>query len=374
MDPNDAPAAADAQVASDASPTPPEPTPMDAVSRAFDAVEAMDKGEPEKPAAKPEGEAPAEGARERNPDGTFKAKAPDPAKADGEDAEKALADANKGADKDAEKKPDADTALKADDGFTEPPSRFSADAKAAWKDAPAPVRAEVHRAVKELEAGVEKYRNDAQAFDQIRDFDTLARQHNTSIRTALENYTNLERTIASDPIKGLQAVCDYAGVSLRDVAAHVMGQAPDANASQQDATIRELRQHITSLEQKLDGVSTSISEQKNSAVLKDVEAFAAANPRFDELSEEISRQIKGGFDLAEAYRRAELLNPVPQATQAEADAAVQPAPKPDPSAQTRKGSLSVTGSPGAGSDPGNRTPPSSAHDALDRAFGQLGIG
>jgi hypothetical protein len=52
-------------------------------------------------------------------------------------------------------------------GHAEPPARFSADAKAAWATAPEAVRAETHRALKELSDGLSQYQ---QVFEPLKPF------------------------------------------------------------------------------------------------------------------------------------------------------------------------------------------------------------
>lgn len=327
-----------------------EATPRDAIERAFAKLDAEDDAISE---PKPEGD------RKRGPDGRFVAsEAADVQEADDAKEER------------PEQVPETKAAAEKT-GFAEPPARFSAEAKAAWAAAPEPVKAEIHRAVREMEAGIEKHRAAAQEWDAIREFDDLAKRHNTSVKTALTNYVRLDTEMAKDPIKGLDLVAQQFGMTLRQVAEHVLGQPADQTQHQNEAIIMELRRELAGLKEQLGGVSTTIQEQRNASVQREVEAFAADHPRFDELSEEIARQIGAGFTLAEAYRRAELLNPVQTPAQAPA---VEAAPKPDLAAQTRKGSLSLNGAPSSGSNPAHRKPPSSARDALDRAFGQLGIG
>jgi hypothetical protein len=73
--------------------------------------------------------------------------------------------------------------------------------------------------------------------------------------------------------------------------------------------------------------------------------------------------------LDEAYESASRLKPAAVAS------AQVPAPqvqKPDFSAQTQKGQLSVKGSPSAGSNPDNRKPPATSRDAVRRALAQVG--
>ncbi len=253
------------------------------------------------------------------------------------------------------------------------PARFSADAKAAWTTAPDPVKAEVNRAIKEMEAGIEKHRQSAEAFEPVRKYADMARQGGTTLDKALEAYVGMETMLRQDPIKGLNAVCENMGLSLRDVAAHVLGQTPDQAASQSDATVRELKAEIASLKQQVGGVTQTFAQQRESATVEQITAFASqpGHERFDELADEIAFYLTHKTkDLSEAYALADRMNPAPAAS-APQPAAI-PAPAPDLSAQTRKGSLSITGAPSPGSDPANRQPSSSIKDALKRAIATAG--
>lgn len=319
-----------------------EPTPRGAIDRAFASLDAVE---------------PVADDKSRGPDGKFAPKQAEPVAGP---AEKVA----------SEQKPvDAiDDASKPVATFAEPPKRFSPDAKAAWDKAPEPVRAEITRAVTELEKGLSEYQ---QRWEPIKRFDEMARQHGTTIDKAMANYVGIEQKLDADPIAGLSQICDNMGFSLRDVAAHILGQAPDQAASATDATTRALKQEIAALKQELGGVTTTIKSQTEQATLKQIEAFSADKPRFDELADDIaffldSRRAK---DLQDAYELAERLNPAPQ-TMAPAPAATTAPAEP---AQPRKGNLSLSGAPSAGSNPATRKPPSSARSALDDAFARVGI-
>ena len=255
------------------------------------------------------------------------------------------------------------------------PARFSPDAKAAWVTAPEPVKAEVTRAIKEMEAGIEKHRASAEAFEPVRKYADMARQGGTTLDKALEAYVGMENMLRQDPIKGLNAVCENMGLSLRDVAAHVLGQTPDQTASQSDATVRELKAEIAALKQQVGGVTQTFAQQRENATIEQITAFASKpeHARFDELADDIAFFLQSGKtqDLSEAYALAERLNPAPASAPAPQTAAI-PAPAPDLTAQTRKGSLSITGAPSPGSNPANRQPSSSIKDALKRAQAAAG--
>jgi hypothetical protein len=265
-----------------------------------------------------------------------------------------------------------------------PPERFSPDAKTAWETAPEPVKAEVHRAIRELEQGHQKYKADAEAYSEIREYDQLAKQVGTSVKDALSRYTGLEKRLtSSDENIKAQAVAEvlqYAGLNPRQYAAYISGQTPDEVQTQHDTTISTLQREIAALKQQVGGVTTTIQDQRTNALMSDIAKFADAHPRFDEHGETIAKLISTGMaaDISEAYDMAERLNPAPVQVQTQTQPAPVVAPVPDTTkddlkAQTLKGSKSVAGAPTPGSNPGGKgNPSSSIREALKRAAAAAG--
>lgn len=257
---------------------------------------------------------------------------------------------------------------------SEAPSRFSEDAKKEWATAPESVRRETERAIKELTDGFQKYKQSAERDQSLSEFHEMAQKSGTDVKTALQRYTALEQLCRQDLVKGLSAVCENVGVSLRDVAAHVLNQKPEEQASQQDATIRELRQTVARLEQQVGGVTQTIEQQREQATLTEINKFASEHPRFEELAEDIAFFMKSGRakDLPEAYQLAERLNPAP-AGQAKETAPAASSAAPEPPVHPDKGQKSINGAPSTGSTPAAKKRTSKSLDeALDRAFGQAG--
>jgi len=253
--------------------------------------------------------------------------------------------------------------------FHEAPKRFSDDAKAAWQTAPEPVRAEIHRAVKELETGLNQYR---ETIEPLKPYIQLAQQHNTTIDKALNQYISLERSLkSSDPTQknaALNDVFQAAGLNPREWAAQILGQTPDQVQSQQDNVIRELRTQIGQLQQQIGGVTQTFQQQREQSTLAEVNKFAEEHPRFEELADDIAFFMKTGraSTLSEAHDLAERLNPAP--VKAPVETPVIPAIAAD--AHT-KGSKSISGSPSPGSSPAaKKTPSPSIRGALERAMAQ----
>ncbi|MFZ5676318.1 MAG: hypothetical protein ACOZAM_25440 [Pseudomonadota bacterium] len=261
----------------------------------------------------------------------------------------------------------------------EPPARFSLDAKAAWKNVPDAVKGEVGRAFRELETGLNQYQ---QAFEPLKPYYLMAQQRGVSVADALRNYVALDQALVSDePTERLAAIehlLDCAGVSPKEYAAFIMGQPADQARSDHDRTIRELRQHVTYLQNQLGGVAQSIQQRHEDEALRQVEAFADTNPRLKEpdLQNTVLRllETRMATDLQSAYDMATRLNPVSVGdARIMAAASTAATTKPNP-AQTRNGNLSITGAPGSGSNPAKRRAPATARESVDTAFASLGLG
>jgi hypothetical protein len=274
-------------------------------------------------------------------------------------------------------KPSAEaTPAPAKQSFTasEAPSRFSDDAKKEWATAPESVRKETERAIKELTDGFQKYKASAERDSTLNEFHEMAKASGKELSGVVREYVNMENKLRTDLLGGLNDICERVGVSMRDVAAHVMGQKPEEQASHQDATIRELKQQIGRLEQQLGGVTQTIEQQREQATLTEINKFAAEHPRFEELAEDISFFLKSGRakDLPEAYQLAERLNPAPEAAPTEKPPAASSA-APEPPVHPDKGSKSINGAPSPGSTPAaKKRVTKSLDESLNAAFGRVG--
>lgn len=264
----------------------------------------------------------------------------------------------------------------------DPPARFTPDVKGKWAELPENVRGEVSRMERELTQGYEKHKVAAERDATLNEFHEMAKQSGKDLRSVVAEYVNTENILRKDVVGGLDAICQKLGVSLKDVAAHVMGQPADQTASKQDATIRELRQQNTTLETRLNRLEGGFHQQREQSTLTEINKFAQEHPRFEELAEDIAvlmrpvRDEKGQIispgrakDLPEAYQLAERLNPAPAK-------ALDPVPAKDTvidlSAQTEKGQKSINGSPGSGSFPAATKPSNSIKEALRKAAAAAG--
>lgn len=263
---------------------------------------------------------------------------------------------------------------------TAAPERFSNDAKAVWDTAPEPVKAEVDRMHREMTQGIEKHRASAEKFETIRNFDDMAARSGTDLKTALTRYTQLEGLLRQNPLKGLEAVCDNIGVSLKDVARIVLEQPADQVQSQSDTTIRELRQTVEQLKQQVGGIGQHFQQQAQTTLQDHIAKWAEDRPHFEIIAPHIAAEMRdGAASLDEAEQRVlqkypQLASVVKASKSPPADpaAAASSAAAPDLSAQTEKGNKSIKGAPSSGSEPAAQPRSSSIKEALKRAAARAG--
>ncbi|WKA31603.1 hypothetical protein [Bradyrhizobium roseum] len=360
----------------------------DALDRAAAKVDAKDKGAPAGKDAKEAAKDPAKGADLVRDDKTGKFAPKDPAAAkDGKDA--AAAPPAKPAVDPAAKQAVADPAAKpaaaADPSAPKhaAPARFSEDAKAVWDTAPEPLRAEVARMERELTAGLEKHKASAAKFETIKEFDEMAARGGTDLKTALTKYTQMEGLLRQNPLKGLEAVCENIGVSLKDVARIVLEQPADQAQSQADATIRDLKGKIAQLEEKVGGVTQHFQKQSEDALQEHIGKWAESRQHYFEIiAPHVAAEMQdGAVDLDDAEARVFQKHPA-LAVLAKQGAKPAPDPVPDPAAstaadpdleaQTLKGKKSITGAPSPGSNPAAKKRSKSIDEAIDAAFAAAG--
>jgi hypothetical protein len=252
----------------------------------------------------------------------------------------------------------------------EAPSRLSPEAKAAWATLPPAVKADVHRTIREMEGGIEKYRNEASRWQtDVAPYEQLAQQYGMDIKGVLADYEGMARMMSTNPVQVFDTLAKRHGFTLQDVAANVLGQDLDDYAKQTSQEIARLQQENMELKRQ----TQTYTQRQQQEVQSFISDFAVKNPRYGELEPQIAAILRSGLvtaseprtRLQEAYEIADRLKPAPRTVQAPQNPALAD--------QTRKGQLSITGAPGTGSNPANRKTPASAREALDRAFDQYGL-
>jgi hypothetical protein len=232
--------------------------------------------------------------------------------------------------------------------YRDPPPRISERAKKDWDTAPESVRGDYHRLHQEAEGIHRHYKGVAEAYMPIAQYDQMARQHGTTLDKALASYTGIEQKLRSDPVAGLDTIVHNLGltdpqtgkrIDLRDIAYHVLSQSPEQLKQIQQGNVQTATQHqMGALYQEISGLKQALhqmhTEKQFVQTRSAVDQFAESHPRFDELGDLIETELKLGFDMETAYRRAELLRPGNTVAQTHTTPA-----------QTRPVDRSISGSP-----------------------------
>jgi hypothetical protein len=234
--------------------------------------------------------------------------------------------------------------------YRNPPQRMSNAAKAEWSATPESVRGDFHRMHKEFSAAFQRYRADHAAMNGIRPYHDLATRQGTNLPTALRNYVGIENKLRKDLVGGLDVIVnnlnlrtpDGRRLGLRDVAYYIASQSPQQHqmtqARNHQAALAQQMRQIQHNQQQLARQHAQMQYmQAYHRTRSAVDRFAEANPRLDELAPFIERELRLGFDLPTAYRRAALLKPTAAQTRGTATAP-----------QTRKADRSISGAPDGG--------------------------
>lgn len=255
------------------------------------------------------------------------------------------------------------------------PARFSSEAKAAWATTPPAVQAEIGRAFGELEKGLNEYRA---KYEPIRAVAEMAEAQGQTLADVINHYTGIERLLAQDPLQGLDRICQNMGMSLRDVAAHVMGQpAPEVpqQVAQLSGRLREAEGELA----RYRAAERRQQEQAQSKAMETVSSFAAEAPRFAELEATIAGVLTSNLmrrtgdalaDLKTAYGIAERL--IPGSAPAPVAAPAATAATPPPAAHApKKAGISIDGAPG--SNPSVAPRSKTTREAVMRAAQAAGL-
>ena len=265
--------------------------------------------------------------------------------------------------------------------YGQPLARMSKQAKAEWDKTPESVRADMHRMHNEFGKAFLQYRGDHDAMNEIRPFAEMARQQGTSLKHALTNFTQMESKLRADPIGALDVIVnnlnlktdDGQRISFHDLCWHVVNQTPEQRqliqsrnaAAAQAQQLAQANQRIAQLENHQRQMQYREAYVHTRGGV-DQYANSPAHPRFDELGDLIEQEVKLGFDLDTAYRRADLLRPAGTAPQTRTNGTA--AQTRTQTAQTRT-DRSIAGSPaGPSNGAGRPRPQVSRRDAIAGAM------
>jgi hypothetical protein len=257
--------------------------------------------------------------------------------------------------------------LPEDAPFRAAPPRMDERAQEEWHATPESVRGAVHRMHHEFGRAYEQYRGDNETMNTLRPFEQLARSQGTSLQRALTNYVNMETKLRNDPVGGLDVIVDNLNLrtpegqklTLRDIAWHILNQTPEQQQiltarNAQAAQTHQLKQAQQRIAQLENHARQMQYRQQFVHTRGALDHYATTHPRLDELGDIIEHEIKLGFDLDTAYRRAELLRPGNAAPQTRNG--THAAQTRTHTAQTRTPDRSISGSAPAGPSNGHARP------------------
>lgn len=255
------------------------------------------------------------------------------------------------------------------------------------------MRGEIHRALSEVEQGVSKYKASSERYEQIREFDELAKKNGRELPETLKTVAAFEDAMQKNPLAALNFALREVGpkkpdgtpLTIDDFVAHIHGQSDDQRLQAANNEIAELRKQLSDIQ------TQQKAAEVERALPKMINDFAANNPRFDELADTIAVLIETGTakDLDAAYKLADTLKPASQggaspapngAHTANQNGAHTAKPEDDAEAQTlkaqeaaaEKAAKTLKGAPTPGASRARSGQTSSIRDSILKAFEQAG--
>lgn len=237
----------------------------------------------------------------------------------------------------------------------EAPARFLPKEKELWGNVPAVVKSAISRMTQEHEAEVTQYRESHENWQKLSKFDQMAKQHGATVADALERYTSLDGLLQSNPIEAIRQILGTRGITPEQYAQHVMSnpdahKAPAAPAAP-DPVVRQMSGEVEQLKQTIEQM------RQEQAAAQIIEPFRAANPRYDELQDDIALFLQSGKipasltpleRLEAAYDMAVRINPPSNVDQPAAKEVT--AAKTERPARPDAGTKSIRGAPDNGHD------------------------
>lgn len=223
------------------------------------------------------------------------------------------------------------------------PVRFTDAAKGEWANVPPSVKAEINRAVSELETGIEGYRQKMAPYEGLEQFAKLAADGKTTLAQAMQHYHGMENMLRQDPIAGLSRIAANLGLNFNQIAAQHLQQHPNQQAMQYENTINNLRNEIGGLQQQIKGFGERFSQQDQDALNGQIDTFKDGKEHFETVRADMGTLIQMGKaeDLQSAYDMAVKLNGLTITPSNGANTKKDNAK----AVQTQKGSLSISGAP-----------------------------
>lgn len=276
--------------------------------------------------------------------------------------------------------------------YSEPPARFLPEARTKWANVPNEVKTEFHRVSQELEGEITKYKQSSERYEQLRQYDDIARNNGRELKDSLAKVVEIETALSRNPIAGLDAVlreigprkADGSHLTLLEVAQHIV-QNPQAyhSATSQVSQASQSQPQAQQRNPEIEALRSEINSMKQQAILPEIERFYDAhsitpgsdieNALASVLESGVIEKIYGnGLSLtqrlSEAYRMAGGLPP----SRSEPEVAAAPAPVvPQGRPVDPDGAKSIRGAPSAGQTGETKPRFKSNREALEAALAQF---
>jgi hypothetical protein len=268
--------------------------------------------------------------------------------------------------------------------YRQPPRGMSPQVARDWAKTPESVRADLHRISQTVGRHNQAFAVDREIANSVRHYHQMAQQHGTTLARALENYTGMEQLLRSDPLRAFDVITnnlnlrsqDGQKLNFGDLAWYYLNQTPDQRRMVQQQNLATAQHHQLQQIQQNQAILAQQHQQMQyerefAGKRHEVDRFAESHPRLDELGADIHRELRFGFDLPTAYRRAELLRPASGNGQTTDRA---PAQAGSPTRNPRNSDRSISGAPDTAlNGTARRKPSATVHDAVAKAAARVGL-
>jgi hypothetical protein len=191
----------------------------------------------------------------------------------------------------------------------EAPKSWAKETHEVWAKLPAEAQAQIEKREKQILDGLELYKTDAgfgkTLKEAIAPFQQMLEASQIDAPKAVSYLLGAHQRLTTGSPESRQAAYQELGRNL--------GLSTE---TQPNAELESLRQQVQQLTTGFTQERTQKAQAESARIQQEVDAFAAdtkAHPYFDEVSEDIARLIKAGYDLNESYEKAVWANPVTRA-------------------------------------------------------------
>lgn len=244
----------------------------------------------------------------------------------------------------------------------EPPTSWSADAKAKWATLDSSIQAEIARREQNMDEGGRKWSEEKRRYEE-----TIAPVREAARKNGIDETEGIKRLLAAqdfldrDPLSAIAWLAQAYGVDLQNMNATQPAR-PQADPM------------LTQLSQKVSALQSNIEQRETRELQSQIEAFKSAqgHDHFEDVKETMGKLLINGLagDMEEAYQmavwqtpsiREKLMAAQTANQQSAADKAKQQAER------AKKAAISLSGSPAHGASPVPKQDYDSVEDAARAA-------